>query len=107
MKRLSMFVAFAAFSLAGCTQAQVQTQLATPAGQLFCAVETASGPQVVALASKAGGTAVIATGVAQTVVNADCSAATASIAGATGVATPISPPASTADVKTVAVTPVS
>ena len=92
-------------SLAGCTQAQVQTELATPAGQLFCAVETVDGPQVIALTSSLGGGAVLATGVAQAVVNADCAAATASVANATGPATPISPPVSTAKVVTVPIAP--
>ena len=60
---------------------------------------------MVALTSSLGGGAVIAAGVAQAVVNADCAAATASIAGAIGPATPISPPPPATPVQTVAVTP--
>ena len=94
-------------ALGACTQAQVTTALATPTGQLFCAVETASGPQIVALTSSLGTGAVLATGVAQGVVTADCAASTASIPGATGPATPISPPAASAAVTQVAITPAS
>lgn len=35
-------------AMAGCTQQQVQTALATPAGQLFCAVNTIGGGTIIA-----------------------------------------------------------
>jgi hypothetical protein len=84
--------------LSGCTDAQnaaVETAFGTPAGQLFCSVQSTSGPLVFALlnASK-NGSAVIATGAAQAIVNAECAAAI--VPGAVGTPIPVSPPVSPA-----------
>jgi hypothetical protein len=76
--------------LAGCSAAQ--TQKAVADGQLFCAKATATGPLVVALAD-ASGAPVIVTGLASSVVAADC----AIIAGI-----PVTPPANPAAVPVVA-----
>jgi hypothetical protein len=78
--------------LAGCASSQISTALASPSGQLFCAIETEGGGTIVAglidAASSAvpGATpiAVLATNAGQTAVNADC-------AKAGGM--PVSPPA--------------
>ena len=81
-------------SLAACTAAQntsVETALGTPSGQLFCAVQSTSGPLVFAvLNASAGGSAVIATNAAQAIVNAECAAAI--VPGAIGTPIPVSPP---------------
>lgn len=93
--------------LTACSQSQVQTALSSPAGQLFCAVQTAGGGTVVAglidaeasaSTGPAAPVAIIATGVAQAQVNQDC-------AQAGGI--PVSPPAnpSTAPQIAVVVTP--
>ena len=71
-------------TVSGCSQAQVNTALATPQGQLFCAVQTGGGGAVVvalvdasasAVAPAAAPVAVIATGATKAVVDADCAAA--------------------------------
>ena len=70
--------------LVGCSQAQVDTALATPPGQLFCAVQVAGGGAIVvalvdaeasAAAPGAAPVAVIATGLTKAKVDADCAAA--------------------------------
>ena len=81
MKRLALFCLLGA---AGCSHAQVETALATPQGQLFCAVQVNGGGAVVvalidaeasAATPSAAPIAVIATGLAKAVVDADCAAA--------------------------------
>ena len=90
-------------ALAACSSAQVQTALSSPAGQLFCGIQTAGGGAVVvglidaeatAAAGAAAPVAVIATGVAKAKVDADCAAAG-------GIA--VSPPANPAAAPQVAV----
>ena len=87
MKRflaLPLLCALAAGSLAACSQSQITSALATPAGQLFCAVQTSGGGTVVvglvnaevtAAVPGAAPIAVIATGATEAQVNADCAAA--------------------------------
>lgn len=96
-------------ALGACSTAQVQTALSSPAGQLFCAVQTAGGGTVVvglvdaeasALAPSAAPIAIIATGAAKTTVDADCASAGKS-AGGTGIA--VSPPANPAAAPQIAV----
>lgn len=91
--------------LAGCKATAVTTALSSPAGQLFCAVQTAGGGAVVvglvdaeasALSPAAGPIAVIATGTAKQTVDADC-------AKAGGVA--VSPPAAPAAAPQLAIVP--
>lgn len=76
--------AFVVAVAAACSATQQAQTVA--AGQLFCAKATADGPLVVALAN-ALGAPVIVTGLASTVVAADCAAIGA---------IPVSPPASPA-----------
>ncbi len=94
-----------ALMLAGCSVAQnavVTKAMGTPAGQLFCAIHTASGPLVVAavdaeatsLSPASAPVAIIATGLAKAQVDADCAAAG-------GIA--VSPPAATVAVPQIAV----
>jgi hypothetical protein len=101
-------------SLAACTpaqNAQVQTALASPAGQLFCAIQVGGGGTIVvglinaeatAAVPGAAPVAILATGAAKAQVDADCAAAGKS-AGGTGLA--VSPPANPAVVPQVAVVP--
>lgn len=76
--------ALAACGLAACSQSAVTSALATPAGQLFCAVQTSGGGTVVvglvnaevtAVAPGVAPVAIIATGATEAQVNADCAAA--------------------------------
>ncbi len=94
----------------GCTPAQEQTALATPAGQLFCRIHQAGGGELtVALADAsvmasnpgAAPLAIIATGATKLYVDAACAAA----APAGGSAVPVPPPAGPVVVPIVAVTP--
>jgi hypothetical protein len=108
MKRflaLPLLCALAAGSLAACSQSQVTSALATPTGQLFCAVQTSGGGTIVAglvdaeaatAGAAAGAAAVIATGAAKATVDTDCAAAG-------GVA--VSPPANPAAAPTIAIVP--
>lgn len=70
--------------VSACSQSQVTAALSTPAGQLFCAVQTSGGGTVVvalvnaevtAAAPGAAPVAVMATGATEAQVNADCAAA--------------------------------
>jgi hypothetical protein len=83
-----------------CTQAQLNAAAETPAGQLFCAIATATGPVVAGLidatASALSPVAIIATGATSAYVTAACAAAG-------GVA--VSPPPNLADVPELAVVP--
>jgi hypothetical protein len=90
-------------ALSACSSAQVQTALSSPAGQLFCAVQTSGGGTIVAglidaeataAAGAAAPVAVLATGVAKAKVDADCAAAG-------GIA--VSPPANPAAAPQVAI----
>lgn len=83
--------------IAACTtvqKAQVQADLATPAGQLFCAIQGPTGTIVAGLinagATQAGlgPVAVIATGAVKMQVDADCAAA-----GGVAVSPPTNPAA--------------
>lgn len=95
-------LALPALLLVGCSPAQnaaVVADMSTPAGQLFCAIQGASGTVVAGLidasAVVAGApVAIIATGALKAQVDADCAAAG-------GVA--VSPPASPATAPQVAV----
>lgn len=100
MKRTAFALALAA-ALPACSSAQ----LASPAGQLFCAIQTGGGGTVVVgliNAVVAGGApaaaplAIIATGASEDFVNKACAAAK-------GV--PVSPPADPASAPKVAVIP--
>lgn len=93
----------AILGLAACTPGQIQTAASTPAGQLFCAVQTnGGGAMTVALinaeasasAPAAAPVAILATGMAKAYVDAACAAAG-------GIA--VSPPVNTAAVPLVAV----
>jgi hypothetical protein len=86
-------------SLAACTAQQNTAALQTPAGQLFCAIQTAGGGAVVVglvnaeIAAVPGAAptvplAVIATGMTKTLVDANCAAA-----GGIAVAPPANPAA--------------
>ena len=92
-------------TLSGCTagqQASVTADLATPAGQLFCSVETAAGPMVfAAIDAASGGAAIIATGATASYVASACAAAKIKVATSTPV--PVSPPAAPAAAPKVAV----
>lgn len=104
--RISAVLAIGAVGLvAACTpaaQTKIDTALATPAGQLFCAVQTASGPLVAAvIEARVSGAvpgsatvAVLATGAAEAWVNGVC-------AKAGGI--PVSPPANPANAPQIAV----
>lgn len=92
-------------ALPACSSSDVTTALATPAGQLFCAVQTSGGGTVVVglinaevsgVAPGAAPAAIIATGAAEAAVNADCAAAK-------GI--PVSPPVNPATAPQVAVVP--
>ncbi|CAM6031751.1 unnamed protein product [Sphagnum compactum] len=81
-------------------QTSVTNALATPAGQLFCAINTNGGGQIVAgivdasaqaANPAAGAAAVIVTGATQSMVQADCAAAAKAAGGTAGV--PVSTPA--------------
>ncbi len=91
------------FALAGCTSAQLQTAASTPAGQLFCAVQTAGGGSIVvglidaeasSLAPAAAPVAILATNATKILVDRACAAAG-------GIA--VSPPANPASAPQVAV----
>lgn len=103
MKNVAFAVGVSTLALMGCNAQQSQqlnTALASPAGQLFCAISTQSGPIVVGLiqakagASAAAPLAVIATGQTASYVNDLCKQAH-------GV--PVSPPANPAAAPQVAV----
>ena len=105
MKR-SILVLAGCLAAAGCANANkaVDTTLATPAGQLFCSVETIGGPLVFgAINAATGGTAIIATGATANYVASACAAA--KIIDATSTPVPVSPPATTAAVPQIAVVP--
>lgn len=94
----------------GCTPAQEQTALATPAGQLFCRIHQAGGgiatvaladASVMAASPGAAPLAIIATGATKAYVDAACAAA----APAGGSAVPVPPPVGPVVVPIVAVTP--
>ena len=96
-----------ALLLSGCSVAQnaaVTKAMATPAGALFCAIQTTAGPLIVtavdaqasALAPASAPVAIIVAGMAKAQVDADCAAA-----GPGGVA--VSPPAAAVAVPQVAV----
>jgi hypothetical protein len=96
--------------LDGCTAAQQQTALATPSGQLFCAIQTTGGGAlVVALADAsvaaaspgAAPLAIIATNASKAFVDAACAAA----AKPGEVSVPVAPPTGPAVVPIVAVVP--
>lgn len=102
-KSIIVALTCAALALSACSSAQVQTALSSPAGQLFCAVQTGGGGAVVvglidaeasAAIPTAAPIAIIATGAAKATVDADC-------AKAGGV--PVSPPANPAAAPQVAV----
>lgn len=98
-------------ALGACTQIKalfapggVQAALATPAGALFCSIQTKGGGAFVANlivgASSAAGAAgpliVMATNAVQSAVNADCAKAATVVAGVSGI--PVSPPVNPAAV---------
>lgn len=109
--------AFLAAGVAACSQAQVSSALTSPAGQLFCAIQTGGGGAlVVALVdggasaltgpagAVAGPVAVIATGALKKDVDTDCAQAAANVGASSGV--PVAPPPATATAPPlVAVTP--
>jgi hypothetical protein len=88
-----------AFGIAACVGTTQTTSLQSPAGQLFCAIQTSGGGTIVAgLVSGAsatlGGAAplvVLATNAGQTAVDQDCAAAAAATGGTAGL--PVVPPA--------------
>lgn len=107
MKRTIALVGFASIAglvaLAACTPGQITAAASTPAGQLFCAVQLAGGGTVVvglidaqasAVSPAAAPVAILATGVAKSVVDSYC-------AKAGGVA--VSPPADPAAAPKIAV----
>lgn len=86
------------------------TQLKSPPGQLFCAIATQGGGQIVAKvveaqASTAGPTvgalAILATDMSQAFVQSSCQSAAAAVGGLGGV--PVSPPADPASAPPVAI----
>lgn len=103
MKRIIGSIAIAALAvLAGCSSTSINNALSSPAGQLFCAVQTDGGGTAVvglidaeatAAAPALGPVAVIATGAGKAQVDADCATAGKS-AGGTGMA--VSPPSNPA-----------
>jgi hypothetical protein len=93
-------------------QAQVNTTLASPAGQLFCSIQTSGGGQIVASVIDATASAalpgaapaaVLVTNMSKGFVDAACAAAAASAGGTGGVA--VSPPATGVPVAPVAIVP--
>jgi hypothetical protein len=104
----SYFLLPALVSLSGCAALNQALSGATT-GQLFCAIDTAGGGQIVAGiidadASAAGGpaageVAVLATNLAQATVQSYCQKAAQAVGGVSGV--PVSPP--TAPVASVAI----
>lgn len=99
----ALLLALLGFVLIDCSQTQVTTALSSPAGQLFCAVQTGGGgaitvglidAEATALAPLAAPVAVLATGTAKAVVDGDC-------AKAGGI--PVAPPANPATAPQVAV----
>lgn len=102
--RRSHLILALSLGLGACSQPQATKALAMPPGQLFCAFQLAGGGQMVAglldaaasaAGPEAGVAAVIATGATKAQVDADCQAAAANVAGATG-AVPVSPPTAAA-----------
>ncbi len=89
----------AALVLAGCTTAAVTADLATPAGQLFCALDAAGGGTFVAAVVQSAAAplpgaqpvSVLVTGATQAFVQQACSAAARSTGAIAGI--PVSPPA--------------
>lgn len=100
-------------ALGACSTASTTTALQTPIGALFCQLETAAGPTIVALIDGAASAAlpagspifVMATGAAASAVQADCAAAAVNVGATAGI--PVSPPAATVAVGTVAIKPAS
>ena len=96
---MKVFIVLVAIIAAGCSAAQVTADLQTPAGQLFCAIQTGGGGSIVvglidAEASAVPGAAPVAisvTGATKAAVDADCAAAAVATGGTAGV--PVSPPA--------------
>lgn len=99
----NIFLLTALLPLAGCnaSSSTTATALQSQAGQLFCAIDTAGGGQIVAGvidadATAAGGAtagevAVLATNLAQATVQNYCQKAAQAVGGVSGV--PVSPPA--------------
>ena len=98
-------------ALSGCQQGAVTSALSSPAGQLFCRVDTTAGPTVVGIIDAtataglggAAPVAILATNATAAVVQADCQAA-AAVLGAKG-GGPIPPPSVPGS--NVAITPTS
>jgi hypothetical protein len=109
----NIFLLTALLPLAGCNAGSLATgatALSSPAGQLFCAIDTGGGGQIIAGLIDADATAklgaaapiaVVATNATAAAVQADCAAAAQAVGGKAGV--PVSPPPSTATVATVAI----
>lgn len=104
IKRFAL-LSCAVLGLAACSAAQITSAASTPAGALFCAIQTAGGGAMVvsvvdaeasAAAPTAAPIAVIATGAAKSFVDNVCAAA-----GPGGIA--VSPPANPAAAPQVAV----
>ncbi len=99
-------------AVTGCSTAKTEAALSSQPGQLFCAIATGGGDTIIAglinaaasgAGPAAGAGAVIATGATAAVVQADCAQAAANVGAKSGV--PVSPPAPTATVASVAITP--
>ena len=98
-------------TLTACSVPQVQTAASSPAGQLFCSIQTSGGGSLVAgiidaeatalLPPGASPVAVLATNKTAAFVSSKCAAAAASVGGVSGV--PVSPPANPAAAPVVAV----
>jgi len=93
-----------------CSLSSPTVALSSPAGQLFCAIDTGGGGQIIAGLINADATAqlgpagpvvVLATNAAAAVVQSDCAAASAAVGGRGGV--PVSPPAAGTTTATVAI----
>jgi hypothetical protein len=87
----------AMLALAGCTAAQLQSAAKSPAGQLFCAIQTAGGGAIVvglinaeasAVVPAAAPVAILATNVSKAFVDSACAAA-----GGIAVSPPVNPAA--------------
>jgi hypothetical protein len=114
MKRLMLMCGLALACLAGCSASQdaaVTKALASPAGQLFCSIQTNGGGSFVAglTATALTGVAapgtplfVMATDAGKAAVDADCAkAAQVASGGVSGI--PVSPPASPVNVPQLAI----
>ena len=89
------FIAAAVIVLGACSQTQITTAASSPAGQLFCAIQTSGGGSIVAglidaeataANPLAGQAAVMATGALKSQVDAECAAA-----GGVAVSPPVNP----------------